>query len=243
MRRMNLGCLIGLALMTVGCVGITGGLGAECSANDECGSNLCLRSDTNDYCTEACSSDCDCPSGFACAASGSGLGVCAYSATNSCSSSEPPPGTPPGGEPPPSTPPPSTPPSARPVSELVVGAWTGSARCRTGSGEAVDVGYSWYVCPNRRIRGGSVMEMEGASRFEFLDTGSYTVSTSTGTMSVSGTSTVVNPSIIRGDRESLSSRLAYDDGSDTLTFETGCPVQLTRLAGGGPDDISAAECE
>ena len=66
-----------------------GGLGATCTASDECITNLCGNGGDQHLCTAACDPDMTCPDGFACTGASTGAGVCWPSASGSggCTSS------------------------------------------------------------------------------------------------------------------------------------------------------------
>lgn len=52
------------------CVREERGLGQECAANDDCASGLCAMAGDDTFCTQFCSDEAPCPSGFACAEAG-----------------------------------------------------------------------------------------------------------------------------------------------------------------------------
>lgn len=64
--------------------GSGGALGSPCSSPSDCSSGVCVNDGTKSYCSETCSSDCDCPTSYQCYGTSSGSKVCGFG-TNSCS--------------------------------------------------------------------------------------------------------------------------------------------------------------
>lgn len=63
----------------------TGNTGDPCAAGSECRSSICVQVRTDSaVCTQACTNDCSCPTGYRCAMTTSGTNVCAPG-TNTCS--------------------------------------------------------------------------------------------------------------------------------------------------------------
>ncbi len=53
-----------------------GGDGSECSANEDCGSNICASSDEGNICTSTCATNEECSDGLECVAAGGDQSVC-----------------------------------------------------------------------------------------------------------------------------------------------------------------------
>jgi len=67
---------------------VDGGLGTQCSSNDNCITGQCGSADGDQLCTGACNSDGTCPDGYSCLGGAGADGVCWPSASNSgCSTS------------------------------------------------------------------------------------------------------------------------------------------------------------
>jgi hypothetical protein len=125
------------------------------------------------------------------------------------------------------------------VRTMVVGGWSGRWICDNGA--ATGTMY-WSLCPNGKLRGFTTVDTNTLSA-ESIASGSYSVNEDSNEVSFTLVETVVNPSIIRGDKSSTDLSALYSTEEDVLHMQNYCGFSMVRLEGGGYDEINNSDCE
>ena len=127
------------------------------------------------------------------------------------------------------------------VRTMIVGIWAGSWSC-AGEEHSAQGEMYWKLCPNGKLRGVTTVETSRLS-MEAIASGSYSINNADDEVSVSLVETVVNPSIIRGDVSTTELSVLYSSEDDALRVHNYCGFWMTRLEGGGYQDINNSDCE